>query len=97
LLLWSKNSWEYKKFDFCATEFISIFESKCIKSIIGLIVFAIVAVGLFESGNMWGSLIFSLLAAHTYFKYSQYMFAVQLLDFNSMLARFINKNNKLTD
>lgn len=97
---WQKNAWTFEEYSYCHKEYHNVHESRAARQTIVLILSLIAAVVSFFNEALVLGWIFVLIALRAYFKSSQYMMLMEIMQVNSMLARLQNglmANNSALD
>jgi|GEM_PF-4181114 len=94
--IFQKNAWTFDEYFYCHKEYHDAHESRVAKQSIVMIL-SLIAAGFSFFGELFLlSFLFVLISLHAYFKSSQHMLVMEVLDANLMLARLQNdsKSNK---
>jgi hypothetical protein len=88
--IWKKNAWSFDEYSYCHKEYYDGHESRAAKQTIVLIL-ALIAAGVsFLSEAFLLCSLLVLIALRAYFKSSQHMLIMEIMQVNLMLARLQN-------
>ena len=88
--IWQKNAWSFDEYSYCHKEYHDVHESRAAKQTIVLVLSLIAAGVSFLSEAFFLCALFVLIALRAYFKSSQHMLIMDIMQVNLMLARLNN-------